>query len=1071
MASVRSLYLQAVLVVSLLHILLASASRIYNLIFLCHDIDGIPGQATTLGAAIPVAISKVNNNVTLLPDVELNFTWEDTECDIGVALDKMITAVQKENASMIVGSACNDVTLTEAHLAAVWNFPMMSFMTLSLELSDKKVFATHVRSVCPVTQISEIILKVCQLFGWRRIGIIGSEEEVPWLAVNQAIAHVFGNANMTVAEDIIFDTSRTDLYAEKLEYVTQKARIILVVGDKNITRDMLLAAYDLGLTTGDYVFFIVDLYPTQDFAESFWKRHDGRDEDAIEAFKAALLVAPKSFIGAAYHAFLHEVQSKMADPPFSTGLYNESEVDGIHAAYLHDAVIAYAHALDTALRNNDDVLDGRRFLQYLINTQFMGVTGHVTFDRNGDREQDYGLYDFHDNKFFEVGVFDAHGDQFILFDDMHIDWPGGRISPPPDQPECGFDGEFCVYENKVLENSAIAIGVLLGCILLASPFLISYSLKVQRRRKFERELMSFDWKIDYHDIHQSKKAKSMTSMFSATSETSSGSYCTTITSTSSVSGSGKRAQIFTLRGSYKGKIVALKMVNKKSIVLDREQLLELRMMKESQHDNLCKFIGVCIDQPNICIVTEYCAKGSLLDILQNDDIRLDRVFKMSFAADIVAALHFLHTKCPIGIHGNLKSSDCLVDNRWVVKLSDFGLWKFKEGQEIDPHEQSEHAYYRKLLWRAPELLRDPNPAMTGTKKGDIYSLGIILQEIALRDGPFGMFPDMSPKEIVHKVKLVRKRPFRPQVTRDSAPGIPHLLYIMERCLSENPQHRPDTAMLNKMIRSANYGKQASILDNMVSMLETYANNLEDLVTERTVQLSEEKKKTDELLHRMVPPSVADHLKSGKSVKPETFDDVTIFFSDIVGFTALSAESTPLEVVALLNDLYSLFDGIISNYDVYKVETIGDAYMVVSGLPIRNGNIHAGEISTMSLELLSAVPNFRIRHKPDILLQLRIGIHSGGVVAGVVGLTMPRYCLFGDTVNTASRYESTGKALRIHVSSTTITHLSELGGYHYNERGEVLMKGKGSQTTYWLNGKDGFDKVLPMLNDDQIMLED
>lgn len=154
-------------------------------------------------------------------------------------------------------------------------------------------------------------------------------------------------------------------------------------------------------------------------------------------------------------------------------------------------------------------------------------------------------------------------------------------------------------------------------------------------------------------------------------------------------------------------------------------------------------------------------------------------------------------------------------------------------------------------------------------------------------------------------------------------------------------------------------------------------------------------------------AVAERLLLGGRVEPEEFACVSIYFSDIVGFTALAARSSPVQVADLLNDLYSSFDAAIQQYRVYKVETIGDAYMVAAGLPTREPD-HADQLATMALHLLHLAGRFRVRHLPDTPLHLRSGLHSGPVCAAVVGLTMPRYCLFGDTVNTASRMESTGE---------------------------------------------------------------
>ncbi|PFX31871.1 Atrial natriuretic peptide receptor 1 [Stylophora pistillata] len=336
----------------------------------------------------------------------------------------------------------------------------------------------------------------------------------------------------------------------------------------------------------------------------------------------------------------------------------------------------------------------------------------------------------------------------------------------------------------------------------------------------------------------------------------------------------------------------------------------------------------------------------------------------------------------------------------------------------------------------------------GTPQGDVYSFGIIVHELETRHLPFHDC-HLEVEEIVGRVLASTNPPFRPPLTANVAKEDLHLL--MKMCWNENPEERPEFWEIRKLLKKI-HGRRNNLVDKIIYMLEEHSLNLEKLVEKRTEQWIEEKKRTDELLHNMLPKSVADQLKSGRPVEAESFDEVTLFFSDIVGFTALSSESTPLEIVTLLNDLYTTFDAIIHGYDVYKVETIGDAYMVVSGLPIRNGHQHSLEIADMALHLLQSVQTFKIKHRPEEKLKLRIGIHSGPVCAGVVGLKMPRYCLFGDTVNTASRMESNGEALKIHISAATKEFLETFGDYNMTERGSIVVKGKGKLVTYWLNGK-------------------
>ncbi|XP_068613334.1 LOW QUALITY PROTEIN: soluble guanylate cyclase 88E-like [Brachionichthys hirsutus] len=228
------------------------------------------------------------------------------------------------------------------------------------------------------------------------------------------------------------------------------------------------------------------------------------------------------------------------------------------------------------------------------------------------------------------------------------------------------------------------------------------------------------------------------------------------------------------------------------------------------------------------------------------------------------------------------------------------------------------------------------------------------------------------------------------------------------------------------------------------------------------KLDEEKKRGDSLLYAMIPKAVADRLRKGiTSVETcQVFPDVTILFSDVAKFNEIASTCihiSPMQVVDMLNEIYIVFDTLSEKHNVYKVETIRDAYMVVAGVPNKT-TFHAHHICDMALDMLSSIDHLKDPSTGDNI-QIRVGVHSGMVVAGVVGLKMPRYCLFGDTVNTASRMESNGVGMQIHISQTTKDHL-EHEPYVIEERGKIFVKGKGHMKTYWLKGKQDLSFKTP-----------
>lgn len=213
------------------------------------------------------------------------------------------------------------------------------------------------------------------------------------------------------------------------------------------------------------------------------------------------------------------------------------------------------------------------------------------------------------------------------------------------------------------------------------------------------------------------------------------------------------------------------------------------------------------------------------------------------------------------------------------------------------------------------------------------------------------------------------------------------------------------------------------------------------------ELRQQRQQADRLLVNILPYRIAQRLKSGARTIAESLDQVSVLFADLVDFTAASGEMSPRQLVKMLNEVFSMFDQLAEFYRLEKIKTIGDAYMVAGGLPTPHDN-HEAAIAQFALDICEAIQQFP---RPDgAPFKIRIGIHTGPVVAGVIGRRKFAYDLWGDTVNVASRMEATGLPQRIQVTPELYEALKDQ--FLFEPRGHVAVKGRGHMTTYWLLGR-------------------
>ncbi|CAG2246749.1 Receptor-type guanylate cyclase gcy-28,Retinal guanylyl cyclase 1,Atrial natriuretic peptide receptor 2,Retinal guanylyl cyclase 2 [Mytilus edulis] len=837
-------------------------------------------------------------------------------------------------------------------MATLWNITFLTW-TPTDEALHTAPKTSLISTFGTYQDLTKVLVTVLKYHHWNNIGIISSSDEIRQ-TFYRVMNSTFPRSGINIRREKVISSFTRGNMESAIDDLKSHIRVFILSFPEKYIDDFMKVAFDKGLTSsGQYIFIHLT------FGAGL--NHTSSQDDI---FSSLLEVGP---VSTTYSKFENDCKNFLKPSNLSVPLINQ--IDDF-SAYLYDAIDMFSLSQYSYSGFIERFVDNKAIRKY-----------HVTHFQHGSHQIVANITNLTDYR-----------------ETTAVVWTGGQR--PSDTPHCGFSGDHCTKEKD--DKTAVIAGSCVGVILVLTICITVIIL--YRKFRFEKELMGMLWKVNQNEIKLRKKNGTATVVPAQVKGQIHPKKKLVRMETRNTLGFGSsvsldRNLLYTPIGNYKGTVVAVKSIQRRSIRLTREVLRDLKTLRELQHDNLNPFVGASLEPNNSYILTRYCAKGSLQDILENDDIKLDWMFKMSFAIDLAKGMEFLH-KSHLRSHGNLKSSNCVIDSRWVLKITDYGAIT---SQPEEPSEEignmnSITVSLCRMLWTAPELLRQHKQDSKGTQKGDVYSFGIIIQEILLRCTPYYFNNVSSSKDKAYN--------------------------LMTSCWNENPDFRPDFSNIRKKLIDLNGGKKTNIMDNMIHMLEAYSNNLEALVSERTEELAREKT-----------------------------ENGCIIVSNVTAQHAFRAALNPSTVLVAVTVV-----GVIIQQ---QVETIGDAYMVASGLPRRNGKRHSGEIANMALDLLSGITNFSIRHIPNDKLQLRIGLHMGPCAAGVVGLTMPRYCLFGDTVNMASRMESTRKALHIHTSAAMNTALEELKwGFMMMERGIIEVKGKGLQKTYWLIGKTGYNKPVP-----------
>ncbi|GFN91946.1 guanylate cyclase [Plakobranchus ocellatus] len=696
--------------------------------------------------------------------IEFNFIYHETSCS-SVGASAIFADLQCQyGLSAIFGPGCSTPLYSIASLAMAWNIPVVN--PIAEGLTNKTIYplVTALSPYSPASFVGALTAFLVQ-YGYYNVVMIVDvypEYDTPKTmqeALVQSLSvysHTQTLARAQTAKLVqrsrknpdfrwrIYNINSADIIREDVEKLVDQAskyaRVFLLFTRVPATRAVMLESRRQGLaTSGDFVYIIIHKLAWGPDDIATWE-YGGANDEENRAYLESL--------GQAFFPYIERWPEIRRGNNFIEELIRRSREDygydygnqlpPMFVSGYYDAVMLYAQVLNETLSAGGSPTDGFMITECFLNRTFQGILKEVKINEDGVRLNDvtFGYYDLKTADWKRASIWHYRTGSFDVIDRPGFVFRYNDNVPPPNEPECGYQGKKCKPSDNRRNMLTLVLGLLAG--LLLSAALVGALLYRVWKKQIRHDL--WWWKIEASELLLVNSE--LQSVFGSTIKAS------TTSSVYSPSFIGSRRndsltdqEDWSLANSdivcdescaiWKGQRVRVNKLTLKQLTPSQPFLSEFASIREVTHANIVRVLGACLESSLTAVITEICSKGSLEDLLGNTNVTLDDQFKLSLCTDIINGLYYLH-ESPVRCHGRLSSQVCLIDNRFTVKLADYGLPTLY-GAIIE--DKTTQEYKNACLWKAPELLRC-EIAQTGSREADIYSYAIVMDEVFTREAPF-----------------------------------------------------------------------------------------------------------------------------------------------------------------------------------------------------------------------------------------------------------------------------------------------------------------------------------------------